>query len=179
VLEIGTHIGASTLHIAKALSAVGGGARLTTVDLVDVNDALDGPWKRAGLAMPPRALAEQLGCADVINFVAMRSLDFLRQATDRYDLVFLDGDHRPHALYLEIAAALQVLAPSGLVLLHDYYPRREPLFPDGHVIPGPARAVERIERENPGIAAQPLGVLPWPTKQGVNGTSLALLTRKP
>jgi hypothetical protein len=62
-------------------------------------------------------------------------------------------------------------------VLHDYYPGRRPLFPDGHVIPGPAQALERIRRENVRIAARPLGVLPWPTKQGVNVTSLALLTR--
>jgi len=44
VLEIGTHIGASTLHAASALHVSrprsGNGATLTTVDIVNVNDPI-------------------------------------------------------------------------------------------------------------------------------------------
>ena len=49
VLEVGTHIGASTVHIAAALRANGGsagsGGTLTTVDITDVNDPTTRPWE--------------------------------------------------------------------------------------------------------------------------------------
>jgi len=179
VLEIGTHIGASTIHIARALAANGGGACLTTVDVADVNDGHDAPWREAGMVKSPRDVMGELGCASNVRFVVGSALAFMRHAADRYDLVFLDGDHRPHAVYQEIAAALRVLAPDGLVLLHDYYPGRAALYPDGRVIDGPVRAVERIMREEHRIEGRPLRSLPWPTKQGVNATSLALLMRSP
>jgi predicted O-methyltransferase YrrM len=177
VLEIGTHIGASTIHIARALAANGGNARLTTVDVADVNDGHDAPWRAAGMVTSPRDLVKELGCASNVEFVVGSALDYMQHAADRYDLVSLDGDHRPHAVYQEVAAALRVLAPGGLVLLHDYYPGRKALFPDGRVIDGPVRAVERVMREERRIEGRPLRALPWPTKQGVSATSLALLTR--
>ena len=47
VLEIGTHIGASTIHIASALEknyiANGINAKLTTVDITDVNSSAEKP----------------------------------------------------------------------------------------------------------------------------------------
>ena len=46
VLEIGTHIGASTINIAAALSAANPkvGSRLVTVDVQDVNSEKNKPW---------------------------------------------------------------------------------------------------------------------------------------
>jgi len=65
-----------------------------------------------------------------------------------------------------------------VILLHDYYPGARPLFPDGNIISGPYRALERIIRENPSIEVRPLGALPWETKLGSHMTSLALVTRR-
>jgi predicted O-methyltransferase YrrM len=175
VLEVGTHIGASTLHIARALQANGGG-HVTTVDIVDVNSPR-GPWKSVGLPCPPRELAERLGCAQHIAFTDSGSLPFMQDTAARFDFIFLDGDHAPQTVYKEIAAALSVLKPSGTILLHDYYPNAQPLFPDRNIIQGPFRALARIAAENPEIKVLPLGNLPWPTKQGTRATSLALLSR--
>jgi predicted O-methyltransferase YrrM len=177
VLEIGTHIGASTLFIGRALAANGGAGKLITVDILDVNRA-DGPWKQASLTMPPRHLAKAVGCEPVIEFVVSPSLAFMRATHQRFDFIFLDGDHSARAVYQEVAAALQVLNPGGTILLHDYYPGGKSLFPDDNVILGPYRAVSRISRECPELVVLPLGALPWPTKQGVNVTSLALVTHK-
>ena len=65
VLEIGTHVGASTLHIAAALDHAGGGV-LTTVDIADVNGA-DGPWSTIGTPAAPGTLLERLGLADRVQ----------------------------------------------------------------------------------------------------------------
>jgi predicted O-methyltransferase YrrM len=175
VLEVGTHVGASTLAIGRALTSNGMRGRVTTVDIVDVNRA-GAPWQQAGLPMPPRDLAATLRCAESIRFEVAPALDYLRATDERFDFVFLDGDHGARAVYQEVAAALRVLDPGGVILLHDYYPGGRSLFPDGHVIRGPFRAMSRVQRDCPGIAVLPLGNLPWPTKQGLNVTSLALVT---
>jgi predicted O-methyltransferase YrrM len=179
VLEIGTHIGASTLHIALALKRLNQGGRMATVDLVDVNDPQHGPWKQLGLAKPPKEFACELRCLDRVEFCTAACLNFMKESRERYDFIFLDGDHRARAVYCEVAAALPLLANDGVILLHDYYPEGKPLYPDNGTIVGPFYALERIKKEQPSIDVLPLGLLPWPTKLGTNATSLALVVRKP
>ncbi|MCF8496534.1 MAG: class I SAM-dependent methyltransferase [Alphaproteobacteria bacterium] len=176
ILEVGTHIGASTLYIAAALRSAGG--HVTSVDILDVN-APDGPWRRAGLPGSPRENLTKLGWEGHVTFVAQPAQDFMASIAEKFDFIFLDGDHGADSVYGEVAAALRILNPGGLILLHDYYPGGEPLFPDGSAIAGPYLALERIKRENPRIAVLPLSPLPWPTKQTTHMTSLALLAKIP
>ena len=178
VLEVGTHIGASTLYLARALKACGDHGRITTVDIFDVNDPVNGAWKQLNLDMSPRGYAEQLDCLDRIQFATHPALDFMAGTDEKFDLVFLDGDHSAQAVYREMSVALTLLAPGGLILLHDFYPNGRPLFADKNVIHGPYLALRRIMRENPQIRVLPLGDLPWPTKQGSHTTSLALVFRE-
>jgi predicted O-methyltransferase YrrM len=175
VLEVGTHIGASMLYIARALKS--GGGKITTVDIQDVNDPETGAWKSGGLRASPKEMAAQLGCADQVTFIAKPSIDYLYTTDETFDFIFLDGDHSAKAVYEEVAAALKHLRPNGIILLHDYYPDGKALFPDGNIIYGPFRALNRIMHENSAINILPLGVLPWPTKQGSHQTSLAILVR--
>jgi predicted O-methyltransferase YrrM len=181
VLEIGTLAGASTVHLAVALSDAwpgSSGRRLLTVDIVDVNDSERAAWRRLGLAQSPRQAMARLGLGEMVEFRAARSLDLLAEPGEAFDLIFLDGDHRLETVVAEIPAALGRLRPGGWVLLHDYFPDLRPLWPDGKVIDGPARAVRRLRRAGWAIEAVPLGELPWPTKQGASRTSLALLGRR-
>ena len=175
-LEIGTHIGGSTLHIAMAMKCLDPSPppHLTTVDMIDVNDATE---ERYGAPASPRDMLIRLGCADVVDFVVALSLDYLAERDEEFDFIFLDGSHKAHVVYQEIPMALKALRPGGFLVMHDYFPNLKPLWEDGRVTPGPYRAVERLQREGHDIAALPLGVLPWPTKLGSNTTSLALLTR--
>ncbi len=177
VLEVGTHIGASTLYIAQALKRTGGEGTVTTVDVVDVN-AAHGPWQQLGLPRAPEANAVRLGCRDRISFRAQSSLAFMQETEERFDLIFLDGDHSANAVYQEVAAGLRLLNPGGVILLHDYYPEARLMYPDGTIIFGPFQALSRIGRENTAIKVCPLGALPWPTKQGSHLTSLALVARQ-
>ena len=179
VLEVGTHIGASTLHIARALKRLNLNGSITSVDIVDVNDPERGAWKRLGLAKSPRDFAKQLECLEQVDFRTGACLDFMHTTRLRYDFVFLDGDHKARAVYQEVSAALHLLEIGGVVFLHDYYPGAMPLYPDNATISGPFHALERIRRENPAIGVLPLGDLPWPTKQGKNATTLALVARAP
>ncbi len=180
VLEIGTLAGASTVHLAVGLADAWPSStdlRLLTVDIVDVNDSDRAAWRRLGLAQSPRQAMERLGLGGLVEFRTARSLDLLTQPGESFDLIFLDGDHRLETVIAEIPAALGRLRPGGLLLLHDYFPDLHPLWPDGKVIDGPARAVRRLRRAGWPIAVVPLGKLPWPTKEGTSRTSLALLGR--
>jgi predicted O-methyltransferase YrrM len=180
VLEIGTLAGASTVHLAVGLDDAWPGAparRLLTVDIMDVNDSERAAWRRLGLAQSPRQAMESLGLGAMVEFRTARSLDLLAEPGEPFDLIFLDGDHRFETVLAEIPAALGRLRPGGWVLLHDYFPDLRPLWPNGKVIDGPARAVRRLRRAGWPIDARPLGELPWATKQGTSRTSLALLGR--
>lgn len=175
VLEVGTHIGASTLYIAAALKRLGRGGKVTTVDIIDVNDATHGSWKKVGMPQSPAGFAAALGLSDHIDFRVGPCQHFMRTAGQRFDLVFLDGDHSAKAVYEELSAALPVLKQDGVILLHDYYPGAKALYPDRATIGGPYYGMKRVRAEAPSIGVLPLGDLPWPTKQGTNATSLALV----
>jgi hypothetical protein len=114
----------------------------------------------------------------LIEFKVGPGLDFLRGEPSGFDFVFLDGDHSAPAVYQEVAAALPKLNHGAVILLHDYHPFNRHLFKTGLPIPGPYLAVQRIMEESLGINILPLGDLPWPTKDGLNKTCLALLCRK-
>jgi len=188
VLEIGTHIGASTLYIAAALRYMNAGEHgmLTTVDIKDVNDTDLKPWLKFGSRHSPREMLEIADASRLVTFHVSDSVEFLKHATGTYDFIFLDGDHSAAAVYREIPLALERLSEGGSILLHDFFPNLEPLWPGEQVrgsmihqsvIPGPFLGCQRLAHENAGICALPFGTLPWPTKLGTNITSLALLAR--
>lgn len=181
VLEIGTHIGASTVHIAAALHhgrvKEGKEAKLTTVDFIDVNCPRNKPWLRNGAQHSPREMIEQLGFSSFVNFVAQKSLDFAADCDEKFDFIFLDGNHAAETVYREISVALNMLKPNGVILLHDYFPDLKPLWSNGAVVTGPFLGTERMRKEGADAFVLPLGRLPWPTKLNSSFTSLALLTR--
>lgn len=182
-LEIGTHIGASAVHIAAALHATSvslgrpGEFDFTTVDIVDVNDERTRRWARFGSAYSPAEMIRQLGYEASVQFVARRSLDYMTACDKRFGLIFLDGDHSAHTVYQEIPAALRLLEDSGHILLHDYFPNLRPLWTGSAPARGPWLAAERLRREGVPIRVIPLGALPWPTKHNSTVTSLAVVTK--
>jgi predicted O-methyltransferase YrrM len=177
VLEIGTHIGASTLMIAQALkSHAGPGGQLLTGDILDVNNPEQGAFRSLG-TLPPRDALRELGLQDRVRFEAKPALQLMRSLDQKFDFVFLDGDHSAAAVYKEVSVALDILAPHGLILLHDFYPKGKKIYPNGMIVPGPFLAAQRIHSELPTLNFVTLGELPWETKQGVRQTSLALVSR--
>lgn len=68
MLEVGTHIGASTACIGLAMRRLcteypNEAFRITTVDIQDINDTISKPWLRSGARYAPRELMNRLGCA--------------------------------------------------------------------------------------------------------------------
>ena len=94
--------------------------RLTTADIVDVN-APDAPWRSHGLQAAPAAILSRSGLGDTVTFLT-RSASEALASRERYDFIFLDGDHSALAVYREVSAALGLLNPGGFILLHDFYP---------------------------------------------------------
>jgi len=181
VLEIGTHIGASTVHIATALHQNNfeskNKVRLTTLDILDVNSEEEQMWLQYGTQRSPRQMMEYLGYNGLVDFQVGNSMTFMEDPEKHYDLIFLDGDHAATTVYKEVPKALKRLNPGGLILLHDYFPGGKSLWTNGDVHTGPYLAIQKHNKEGAKLKVIPLGELPWPTKLGSNVTSLALLTR--
>jgi len=181
VLEIGTHIGASTLHIASALfmSQIKDGrhANLVSVDIADVNDPISKPWLEYGTKVSPIEMVNEMGFGTFVEFVKDTSFDYLARCERKFDFIFLDGSHAAKIVYREIPSSLNSLNKDGLILLHDHFPDLKPLWSNGSVIPGPFLATERLRDEGANLVVLPLDELTWPTKLQSNVTSLALLLR--
>lgn len=183
VLEIGTHIGASMVHIAAALEKCQvpinkNHSRLVTVDIRDVNDPVSKYWSNSGSKYSPLEMINRMEFGHFVEFKKAASLNYLSECQEKYDFIFLDGDHSAKTVYKEIPAALRLLNRAGSILLHDYFPELKPLWPDSDVIPGPYLAAERLKSEGSKIEVLPLGELPWPTKLQSSVTSLAMLVRR-
>lgn len=181
VLEVGTHIGASTIHIASALYMnqikERKSGNLVSVDIGDVNNRTAKPWLKYGATSSPLEMVQKMHFESFVSFTRSSSLDYFRKCEQTFDFIFLDGDHTAKTVYQEILAALRLLNKDGIILLHDYFPDEKPLWPDGLVIPGPSLALTRLQREGAKLTVLPLGELPWPTKLQSNISSLALLLR--
>jgi GT2 family glycosyltransferase len=70
----------------------------------------------------------------------------------RFDLIFLDGDHRAELVYDEIQAAKKLLSPRGVICLHDCNPHSEEMqevpLRSGHLWTGDVwKTVARIRNE--------------------------------
>lgn len=169
VLEIGTYKGSSTAAIAAQLPE---NASMITVDIEAYPEA-----KEKFMDFP-------------IKFIQKKSHDYLediKETEDKFDFIFIDGNHEFENVYLDLLYSLLLLESNGTILMHDYFPEGKPLWPDGKIISGPYRAVKRIKEwmqeeritvpDFVDIEVTPLGELPWPTKQGTHTTSLALVRK--
>jgi predicted O-methyltransferase YrrM len=177
LLEIGTHVGASTLVIAQSLAShCAAESELITGDILDVNEPQQGAFSKLGVLSPLNAL-RKLRLEDRVRFEVKPAQQLMATLSQKMDFIFLDGDHSAKAVYEELSAALDLLSANGVILLHDFYPNGKSLYPEGMIVPGPFVAAERVHREVPRVNVMPLRELPWETKQGVKKTSLALVTR--
>lgn len=176
VLEIGTNVGGSALYIAAALKRLDAGGDLVTVDIVDVNHPTAAPWVDFGMENSPSKYAKELNFENII-FLKSDSIDFLAKCNEKFDMIFLDGDHSPRTVYNEVSLSLEILNENGIILLHDFYEGLRPVNSDvEYIIPGPFIACKRIHHENPEIEALPIGKIPFMNNE-CNNTSLAIIRR--
>ena len=162
ILEIGTHIGSSTTFIALAIRHLHSlsdneTSSLTTVDIIDINNEQDKHWLNFGSTESPLSMLKKLSCEKYVKFVQTTSLNFFAEYDNKFDLIFLDGNHFYTNVYQEIPLALSALEQGGLILFHDYYPNFKPISGVKNMIPGPALAVERLRSEGVRMKALPFG----------------------
>jgi len=132
VLETGTARGVSAACLASAV-AHREGARVVTFD-VEVHGDRDALWS----LLPSRQ-------REVIEARQRDSLDGLTAALDageRYDAALLDSLHTAEHVIAEFELASELVAPGGLILIHDV------LLEDGSV----GDAVDRIQASGYGVA---------------------------
>jgi methyltransferase family protein len=123
-LEIGTHRGFTSAAIALAFPQ----ARVVTVELPDSQQTRWNPLPRHRIGEAHRAL----GVANRIEQRFMDSAELWRMAGrgEVFDLVFVDGDHTPDAVFRDlILAADLVPRDRGILIAHDYTGPEEPQRP--------------------------------------------------
>ena len=176
ILEVGTHIGSSTLSLALAAKKYGG--KIDTVDIMDVNNDEFNYWKKYNSQNSPKKNLKNNDCEKLVNFITADSKNFLKNSKNKYKFIFLDGNHNSDQVYKEISSALNILDKNVIILLHDYFPKGQILWHETKkIIYGPYLAVERILKEGNIIKVHPLDNLPWKTKFNSNKSSLAILYR--
>lgn len=162
IIEIGTHVGSSTITLAYALSklATGGEApppRIVTIDVLEVNGTERAPWRELGLPKPPEAMLGDLALETYVTFIHGRGDEYLRSSNDGYDFAFLDGDHLAASVYREMTLVSAQLNDAALIGLHDFASERMfSSYDNGWTIPGPYLAARRALNENGSIHAIPV-----------------------
>ncbi|HVE27901.1 MAG TPA: class I SAM-dependent methyltransferase [Sporichthya sp.] len=107
VLEVGSAYGYSSVAMALA------GGRILAVD----------PHQWLNSLGPMRANLAAYGIADKVEIWAEDSRTFLPKLADaeqKFDLIWIDGDHEAHAVAQDVANALKLLKPTGTLACHDY-----------------------------------------------------------
>lgn len=121
VLEMGAHLGFSTVVLARVA------AEFHSVD-----------WHRGDLVAGDgdslaqfRTNLRSHGVEDRVIVHVGRFEDVLPTLKPGFDLVFVDGCHSYEAVRQDIELALPLLAPGGVMALHDYDREAQPGFRDG------------------------------------------------
>jgi len=122
-------------------------------------------------------MVRMINSEDFVNFIIEPSLLFMRKCNDKFDFIFLDGDHSPQTVYQELPLAFNLLTSNGIILLHDYFPDGKSLWGNRPPVKGPYLALKRLLDEKHALRVVPLGKLPWQTKFNTNITSLAIVSR--
>ena len=178
ILEIGTHIGSSTVAFAMAAlknREEGIKTKIISTDIIDVNNEYKKPWKIYGSPQSPAKLIDSIGCGEIVTFEIGSSIEKMKLPR-KFNMIFLDGDHSAKTLYEEIPLALNSL-DDGIIILHDYFPKLEPLWESQEPIVGPFLAIQRFIGEGTSFNVIPFGELPWLTKFDSKFTSLACLAK--
>jgi predicted O-methyltransferase YrrM len=127
-IEIGFGYAISTLHICHALLDVG--------EPEAHHVAID-PYQRTRFGNSGLAVVLDAGVADLLELHPEESqivLPRLLEEQQRFDLAFVDGDHRFDRLFVDLAYLRRLVSPGGIV------------FVDDHQLPATARAVSFFRR---------------------------------
>lgn len=107
MLEIGSAFGYSTIVmalVARSVLAVDPMTQFASGEQFELN-------------LKAHGVTSKVSHLDTTSQVA---LPRLFEAGDRFDLVFIDGDHLPEAVRHDLGWARKLVKPGGAIALHDY-----------------------------------------------------------
>jgi len=116
VLEIGSYCGRSTICLAQKAKSV------------LIVDPFDGRATPAPGDTFEKLLAnlDRYGVIDRVMALTGTSEEILPDREERFDLIFIDGDHSREAVERDIELSLSLLRPGGLLVFHDYHNPTDP-----------------------------------------------------
>lgn len=151
-LEIGTHQGFTSAAVALAFEQ----ARVTTVDLPDSLRTAWNPLPRAQVGAAHRAVGVESRVTQL--FLDSAELWTLAARGERFDVVFIDGDHSPDAVFRDLMLSADLLrAPDSLLIAHDFTAPCEVNRPPWTL--GVQQAVARFLAERPFVLTRHAGLL--------------------
>jgi predicted O-methyltransferase YrrM len=141
-LEIGTHKGFTSACISLAFPR----ARVVSVDLPDPTRTQWNPLARSLVGEAHRAFGLEQQIEQ--RFVDSAELWRFAGKGESFDLVFVDGDHSPHAVFRDLILAADLVPRNGgVVLAHDFTDTHEAWRPDWTV--GVQQAVDQFLEVRP------------------------------
>lgn len=124
ILEIGTAEGDFTTFLATIFPQ----ATIETIDLSSYNPRFWNATNKNIVSSSTGASKEDIHARDEklrkfpnISFIEMNSLALTYTEKETYDFVWVDGDHTFPVVGIDIANALRIVKPAGLVGLDDIY----------------------------------------------------------
>tara|TARA_B100000963_G_C22638201_1_gene678782 strand:+ start:2399 stop:3262 length:864 start_codon:yes stop_codon:yes gene_type:complete len=173
ILELGTHIGCSTINFLIASQNNKNFENLTTVDIVDVNDKKISNWKKYHSSFSPKEMSEKINMQDKITFVNDFTDNFLKKNEQKYNLIFIDAGHSFDKAYKDLYLSTNFLEDDGIIIMHDIYQFKHFSFRKSY-LNGPYLALKKISKKF-NFEINLLHSLPWRTKDEGNLTSLGIL----
>jgi predicted O-methyltransferase YrrM len=118
-LETGLGFGISTLFICEALLANGPGGKHVAADPYQFSGLPEHRTTYVGVGLQ---ILEEAGLRDLVEFYAEESqtvLPRLLAEGRRFDLAFLDGNHRFEGVFLDLVYSGRLLKEGGIVFVDD------------------------------------------------------------
>lgn len=176
ILELGTHIGCSTINFLMASKKNPNFENLTTVDIIDVNDKKISNWKKYYSSFSPKEMSEKINMQNKIVFINDFTDSFLKKNKQKYNLIFIDAGHSFDKAYKDLYLSLNLLENKGVIIMHDIY-QSEHFNLKKNNLNGPYLALKKITKKF-NLEVNLLHSLPWKTKDGGNFTSLGIIQLK-
>ncbi len=134
ILEVGCYLGYSTCIMASALS---GNRKIFAVDMFDRekgwkhNTSDDWIFKNYSQLEWAQKTVAELGFTDRVEFIKSTSADYAEKLNalpkkEKYDLIFIDGDHSYEGCMQDLALYAPLLEPGGFIAAHDYISPKYP-----------------------------------------------------
>jgi predicted O-methyltransferase YrrM len=118
-IEVGLALGMSALFLCRAILAADGGRAGGPARHVAIDPFQGSSWDGAGVATLRAAGVD--GMVEVIEEESALALPELVRAGRRFDLAFVDGDHRFESVLGDLVLLDRLVEPGGLIVVDDMW----------------------------------------------------------